>query len=86
MRLGIQHPIIQTHNARLRKDQVKILERLREPKRLHAVRFRRIFSHRDIVQGRIGNARQAVPRDRVEHHPRLFLEDGVAGDAVEDED
>lgn len=37
MRFGIEHPVIQTNQLRLTKDQIEILQCLRSPKTLHAI-------------------------------------------------
>lgn len=87
MRLSIQHPLIQTHHVRLAIQQVKILQRLREPETLHRV----LLIH--LCPLAIHTPHGAVPDlgarggdDGFEHCPALFGPDGGAGDAVQVED
>lgn len=81
MRLGIQNPIIQTNNILLRKQQIKVLERLREPETLHLVAKRR-FRSCDVVDGAVAVERRRVFIDGLEHAPAGFAPFGVAGYAV----
>lgn len=69
----------------IRKDQKKILQRLREPVALHAVRALRV-GVRAVLKGRGPDGRLRRGHDGLEHVPGLVGEFGVAGEAVEDEE
>ena len=97
MRLGIEHKIIETKHRLLTEDQIKILQRLREPERLHAIGFRRpaldvsvrvdvAVGHGDVVERGMRDLRARVVRDGAEHAPGGVAEGRVARDAVQDED
>lgn len=85
MRLGIEDILVETDQRRLRKDQVEILERLRQPERFHAVGLGGV-SDRDIVQRCMGDCSPCLVDDGGEHVPGSFLKGWVSGDAVHDED
>jgi hypothetical protein len=81
MRLGIQNPLIQAHNILRLKQQVKILQRLREPEALHlVVECRRQLC--DVVNRRVAVLRRRVPVNGKEHVPADFAPVHVAGNAV----
>lgn len=87
MRLSIQHPLIQTHHIRLAIQQIKILQRLRQPETLHRV----LLIHICLLA--IHAAYGAVPEggagggdDGFKHCPAFGGPDGGAGQAVEVED
>jgi len=81
MRLRIQHPLIQTNHILRLKQQIKVLERLGEPKALHLVVQRGYFL-RDVVDGRVAVLGGRVLVDGDEHAPAGFAPVVVACDAV----
>lgn len=81
MRLGIQHPLIQTDDVGLREEQVVVLERLGEPEALHLV-LQAGLGLRDVVDGAVGKLGAGGLDGGLEHAPALVHPFGVAGDAV----
>ena len=81
----LQNVIIQTNKLRLGKDEIEILERLRQPKTLHVVCLGRIDIS-DIIDRRMREFRSRVFFNIFEHAPCGILERLVAGDPVHDED
>lgn len=81
MGLRVEHPLVQANDARLREQQVVVLERLGEPKALHLVLESRLLAV-DVVDGAIGYPGARGAGGGLEHLPALFHPRGVAGDAV----
>lgn len=81
MRLSIQHPFIQAHDAFLRKKEVEVFQRFGEPETLHAIaQLGRRLGH--IVNGRVAKLGRRVCNDGLEHAPPGVAPVGGAGNAV----
>ena len=80
-----QYVIIQTHDLRIAEQQIEVLERLGQPKRLHFVTQAR-FGRRDVTDGRKAVRSFGGAIDGFEHGPALVTPALVTGDAVHDED
>src|SRR5690606_29469776 len=82
MRLRIQHPLIQRDNIGRSKQQIKVLERLRQPKALHAVLqvpFRRGALHgRNVADGGVAHLGCRRGYDSLVHAPAFFLPRRIA--------
>lgn len=81
MRLGIQHPVIETDQVLLCKQEIEVLQRLSEPEALHGVvELRDGFCH--IVDGRVTVLGCRCAVHGFEHAPPGFAPVRVACDAV----
>jgi hypothetical protein len=81
MRLGIQHPFVETDDIGRRVQQVKILEGLGQPEGFHLVDLDLVFVE-DVVDGRVAVLGRRGVDDGLEHAPALVLPRLVAGYAV----
>ena len=85
MRLGVQHPFIKTDLPLLTKQEIEILQRLRQPETLHFVlHFRRRFRY--IIDSAVAVHSRRVVVDGFEHGPADAAPVLVAGYAVHVED
>lgn len=85
MRLSVKHIPIQTNHIRLTKDKIEILQRLRRPKRFHAIGFWGWHgSH--VLESCAAEFGFCVAFDGLEHFPCIFAEAFIASYAVEYED
>jgi hypothetical protein len=81
MRLSIQYPLIQTDLALIRKQQIKVLQRFREPEALHGiVQLRHLFGN--IIDSRVTKLSSRRAFHGLEHAPPGFAPVVVARDAV----
>lgn len=82
-----QYIIIQANFVRITEDQVEILQRLREPKTLHAVRMADTTSvvDSDVPDATTGNLGASGVFDGLEHTPCVVQELFITGDAIENE-
>lgn len=69
MRFSIQNVIVETDNVEVGEDEKEVFQRLRHPERFHSVRFGRVCDHA-IIEGGMGNIRDAGPNNVVKHCPR----------------
>lgn len=83
MRLRIQDILVQAYDTRLRKYEVKVLERLSKPERFHAIRFGWVWDG-TVVQPSMGDGCQGVLDNVVEHCPSSFAESVVSSNTPED--
>lgn len=85
--LHSQYIIIQANFVRITEDQVEILQRLREPKTLHAVRMADTTSavDSDVPDATTGNLGASGVFDGLEHTPCVVQELFITGDAIENE-
>lgn len=81
MSLSIKNPLIQTNNPLIRKQQIEILQRLREPETFHFVIETGRRGH-DVVDGAVAIHGRGVFLDGLEHFPACFAPVRVAGYAV----
>lgn len=84
MCLRIQNIFIQTDQIWFREYQVKVLESLRQPERLHSVRLGRIW-HSTIVEGGMCYVCLRTADDVVEHFPCPVLQRTISGDSIQNE-
>lgn len=85
--INLQNKLVQTHQLRLTKYEIKVFQRLRHPEALALIQFLRFLIFRDgnVCDGRVGDGGHGSVVDGLEHAPCCVGECGVAGYAVEDE-
>lgn len=85
MSFSIQHIFIQAHRAGLRENKIEVLESLRKPERLHAVRFSGNWTG-TIIEASVCDVGDSVLNDRIEHIPCSLAKRFISGDSVKNED